>query len=186
MGTITGQVQGRHQSGSRRKLSALASKISEHKLRLPRFTVLFHKSAWTHEGRCQLRCQHAAWEGSLPEGTQWPHGGVELVEFCSPAVCFTVCLAVIPSGGYSPLTLGVPSALLPARRSPTAALARCPPAALLSDMLTLFMLPALRSHTRGPRRHLGSLSLAQGCSLHCLVSLGQRRHRCSGEAVSVP
>lgn len=129
MGTINRQVQGRHQSGSRRKLSALASKISEHKLRLPCFTVLFHKSAWTHEGHAGALLAGVC----LPRGQQGRTCGVELVEFCSPRRLLYCVPGSIPSGGYSPLALGGPSAPA-AQRSPTAALARLPTCLPLTDM----------------------------------------------------
>lgn len=155
MGTINRQVQGRHQSGSRRKLSALASKISEHKLRLPCFTVLFHTSAWTHEG-------HA---GALLAGVclsrgQWGRTcRVELVEFCSPRRLLYCVPGGIPSGGCFPLALQEALPLLLLRDHPLLPWPACPPACPSQTCLTLFMLPALRSHTRGPFcRHLEALS----------------------------
>ena len=129
IGTINRQVQGRHQSGSRRKLPTLASKISEHKVRLPCFTILFHKSAWTHEG-------HA---GALLAGVCLPRGqlgctcGVELVELCSPCRLPYCVPGEIPSGGCSALALGGPSAPA-AQRSSTAALAHLPTCPPLTDI----------------------------------------------------
>lgn len=138
MGTIIDRCKEGIKAGSRRKLSTLARKISEHKLRLLCFTILFYKSAWTHEGHT----------GALLAGVCLPRGhpghtcGVELVEFCSPPACSTVCLAELQVVAALP-SLWEALQLLPFRDHPLLLWPTCPP-------LTLFVLPALCSHTGGP------------------------------------
>ena len=93
-------------------------------------------------------------ECAFPEGSGPARVGWSWWSSARPAACSTVCLAAF----LVVATLPSPWEALPLlllRDHPLLPWPACPPACPSQTCLTLFMLPALRSHTRGPScRHL--------------------------------
>ena len=124
-------------------------------------------------------------ECAFPEGSWAVPVGWSWWSSACPAACPTVCLvkflvvAALPSPWEA-------LQLLPLRDHPLLLWPTCPPARPSQTFLTLFMLPALRSHTGGPScRHLEAPSwLRASPALLCLP--GGRRDTLVLGKLSVP